>query len=85
MVNTCDCSCHGDPVCDGQPDIQDVVETINNAFRGTAPTIDASCPHVGRSDVDCSGAIDIVDVVNTVNVVFRGADMGTTYCDPCNP
>lgn len=85
VVNTCDCSCHGDPVCDGQPDIQDVVETINNAFRGTAPTIDASCPHVGRSDVDCSGAIDIVDVVNTVNVVFRGADMGTTYCDPCNP
>jgi hypothetical protein len=81
----CNCSCHGDPACDSQHDVLDVVETINNAFRGTSPTIDPACPHVGRTDVDCSGSIDIVDVVQTVNVVFRGFDIGTTYCDPCNP
>jgi len=85
VAGPCNCSCHGDPICDGQPDVLDVVETINNAFRGIAPAVDGTCPHVGRTDVDCSNAIDIVDVVLTVSVVFRGADIQTTYCNPCNP
>jgi choice-of-anchor B domain-containing protein len=85
VLGLCNCDCHGDPICDGQPDVLDVVETINNAFRGIPPDTDASCPHIGRSDVDCSGAIDIIDVVATINVVFRGANMTSTYCDPCNP
>ena len=83
--NACDCFCHGDPSCDGQPDIVDVVETVNAAFRGANPTVDAACPHVGRPDVDCSGDINVVDIVLMVNVVFRAADPETTICDPCNP
>ncbi len=85
VTNPCNCFCHGDPVCDAQPDILDVVETINQAFRGFSPTIDANCPHVGRTDVNCSGAIDVVDVVLMINVAFRGADINASFCDPCNP
>lgn len=85
IVGSCDCLCHADPVCDGQPDVLDIVETVNTAFRGLEPVVDPTCPHVGRPDVDCSGSIDLVDVVLMVNVVFRGADPNTTFCDPCNP
>lgn len=83
VINACDCFCHGDPACDGQHDIVDVVETVNAAFRAEAPDIDPNCPHIGRNDIDCSQSIDIVDVVLMVNVVFRGADPEATICDPC--
>lgn len=85
ILGSCDCSCHGDPVCDGQLDVLDVVETINNAFRGVTATIDPNCPHTGRSDINCSGGVDVIDVVETINVIFRGADAQTVYCDPCAP
>lgn len=85
VVSACDCSCHADPVCDGFTNVQDVVSTVNEAFRGAASTMDPACPHVGRTDVDCSGFVDIVDVVLTVNVAFRGADSELNFCDPCGP
>ena len=83
--NACSCPCHGDPACDGQLDIVDLVETVNVSFRGASPVVDATCPHVGRTDVNCSGDMNAVDVVLMVNVVFRGDDPETTICDPCNP
>jgi hypothetical protein len=85
VETSCNCACHGNPVCDANYDILDVVETIGAAFRNVAPTIDASCPHVGRPDVDCSGGIDVIDVGLMVNVVFRNANPQTTICNPCNP
>lgn len=85
--SACDCSCHADPVCDGNIDVLDVVETVNVAFRGLATTFDASCPHNpgGRSDVNCSAATDVIDVVLMVGVAFRGESAATSFCDPCAP
>lgn len=83
----CLCSCHADPVCDGFINVQDVVETVNAAFRGGPITYDATCPHNpgGRTDVDCSGATNVVDVVRVVGVAFRGDSAAIEFCDPCVP
>jgi hypothetical protein len=40
----CNSTCHGDPVCDGVTNVQDVVKTVNVAFRGEAPVTDPNCP-----------------------------------------
>ncbi len=84
---TCDCTCHADPSCDGSDNVLDVIETVNIAFRGATPTIDASCPHdpAGRADVNCDGATSVIDVVRVVGVAFRGEDPAVNFCDPCNP
>ncbi len=79
----CSCPCAADPVCDGVPDVLDVVTTISVAFRGGTPLIDPSCPRE-RTDVDCSGATDVIDVVHAVNVAFRGANPATEFCQPCH-
>ncbi len=85
VEGTCSCSCHGDPMCDAQFDVLDVVATVGEAFRNVTPTIDPNCPHVGRTDLNCSGGIDVLDVALMVNVVFRNGDPQTTICNPCNP
>lgn len=83
----CDCSCHGDPECDGNLDVLDVVATIDVCFRGEPAISDAGCAHgpAGRTDLDCSGANDVLDVVKMVGAAFRGDDPATSFCDPCNP
>lgn len=87
----CNCDCHADPVCDGQPDVLDVVLTINVAFRGSAERRDASCLRhginvAGRTDVNCSGLTDIADVVHVIDVVFRGEDREIAFCNvSCTP
>lgn len=80
----CLCPCHGDPACDGQIDITDVVVTIGIAFRGSASIFDPTCNHTpgGSTDLDCSGSTDIVDVVTIVGVAFRGQQM--QFCNPCD-
>ncbi|MEW5702563.1 MAG: sialidase family protein [Candidatus Zixiibacteriota bacterium] len=81
----CSCPCAGDPQCDGlRSDLQDVVKTVDVAFRGMAPVIDPICPRA-RTDVDCDGVTSITDVVREVNVAFRGANPATEFCDPCAP
>ena len=80
----CDCTCHADPTCDGNPDILDVVETVGVAFRNVLGETDPSCPRE-RTDVDCSGFTDVLDVVNVVAVAFRNAVPGATFCSPCAP
>ncbi|MEW5701996.1 MAG: hypothetical protein AB1792_07190, partial [Candidatus Zixiibacteriota bacterium] len=74
--------CHGDPECDGTTDLQDVVWTVEVAFRGAASTADPCCPNQ-RTDVDCDSTTTIVDVVRFVNVAFRGANSRTEFCHPC--
>lgn len=78
------CPCHGDPVCDGILNVQDVVGTISVAFRSDAPAIDSSCPHNpgGRTDLNCSGATDVIDVVTMIDVVFRSGL--EAFCEPCD-
>ncbi|MBI3871964.1 MAG: hypothetical protein HY304_02675 [candidate division Zixibacteria bacterium] len=78
----CVCTCHADPMCDGQTDILDVVGVVNAAFRGQPAQVDAGCPK-SREDVDCNGVVDVLDVVKMVNVAFRGANAATEFCDPC--
>lgn len=85
-VSTCLCPCHGDPVCDSVPNVQDVVATVNVAFRGAAPTFDPTCVQgnpAERTDLNCDGVTTVQDVVRMVNVAFRGADPSTQICDPC--
>ncbi len=79
--STCDCTCNGDPACDGVASIVDVVSVVNVAFRGQVDTIDGSCPHVGRSDLNCDCVVSVVDVVQVVNRAFRGDT--TPPCDMC--
>ena len=79
--SSCDCSCNGDPACDGVASIVDVVSVVNVAFRGNTDTVDGACPHVGRSDVNCDCVVNVVDVVQIVNRAFRG-DI-TPACDMC--
>ena len=78
----CICLCHGDPQCDSVANVQDVVQTVNVAFRGVAPVFDPQCPRE-RTDVDCDGVSAVQDVVKVVNVAFRGADPGAELCNPC--
>ncbi|MEW5702102.1 MAG: VCBS repeat-containing protein [Candidatus Zixiibacteriota bacterium] len=80
----CQCPCHGDPQCDGVPNVQDVVKTVDVAFRGAAPIFDPLCPRE-QTDVNCDGVSTVQDVVKMVNVAFRGASKATEYCDPCAP
>jgi hypothetical protein len=87
-VFECRCICHGDPVCDGVINVQDVVKLIDRAFRGAAATNDALCVTHGtavdgRTDVNCSNSTDILDVVKMVNVAFRGADKAIEFCILC--
>ncbi|MEW5702074.1 MAG: SBBP repeat-containing protein [Candidatus Zixiibacteriota bacterium] len=80
----CFCPCHGDPQCDSVANVQDVVQTVNVAFRGSAPAFDPNCPRE-RTDVNCDGFSTVQDVVKVVNVAFRGANPTTEFCDPCAP
>lgn len=81
----CGCPCAADPVCDSvRSNVQDVVNTVNVAFRGTASVTDPGCIRE-RTDVNCSGSTNVQDVVKVVNVAFRGAAAATEYCNPCAP
>lgn len=85
VVSPCGCNCHCDPAqCDGKQDVLDVLQTMNVAFRGTAPIIDPNfgCPHEA-TDVDCSNATDVLDVTRMINVAFRGGNTATEFCVPC--
>ncbi len=80
----CDCPCANDPVCDAViSNVQDVVVTVNVAFRGFAETVDPLCA-TERTDVNCDGVTSVTDVVRIVNVAFRGTDPVTEYCVPCD-
>lgn len=82
-TQTCECDCHGDPVCDGVTDVQDVITAINVAFRNGSDLLDPLCPTANRLDVDCSTNVDILDVVGMVDVAFRNGDPAQLFCDPC--
>lgn len=77
------CACHADPFCDGTINIQDVVDVIGIAFRGTPPLANENCPALDE-DVDCSGSIDVVDVVHVIAVAFRGQAEASEFCRPCD-
>ncbi len=80
----CSCPCWADPQCDGvRSNVQDVVQTVNVAFRGAAGVTDPGCPNE-RSDVDANGNTSVTDVVRVVNVAFRGQTVAANYVDPCS-
>jgi hypothetical protein len=78
----CDCSCHGDPICDQAPDVFDVVNAIDVIFSGATNVIDPNCPHVGRVDYNCDCVPDVFDVIYAIDYIFSG---GPAPCDPCTP
>ncbi|HUU45300.1 MAG TPA: hypothetical protein VM118_06165 [Acidobacteriota bacterium] len=81
--SSCNCVCQGDPICDGVMNVLDVVQAVNEAFRGAPSLVDPTCPHApaGRSDVNCDGVVNVLDVVFLVNWAFRGNAWAP--CDPC--
>lgn len=85
VVDGCACDCHNDPVCDAViSNVQDVVATVNVAFRGFPALIDpnGNCPYE-QSDVNCDTFTSVLDVVRVVNVAFRGFNAATEYCNAC--
>jgi len=74
--------CHADPGCDGVCTVQDVVMTVNVAFRGYAKVLDPCCDFA-RTDVDCTGVTDVNDVVKMTNVACRGGTRQANFCFPC--
>lgn len=78
----CSCPCHGDPLCDGSRDVLDLALVTDIIFSGAKDTVDATCPHVGRSDVNCDCARDVLDLVFLIDHLFNG---GPQPCDPCQP
>ena len=83
-VPECDCPCHADPQCDGQPNVFDVVFAVGVAFRNETPVQGGLCPYV-QTDVDCDDDTDVFDVVHLVAVAFRNADPTGEFCEPCGP
>lgn len=83
ILECCDCPCHGDPVCDGQLDVLDVLKTVDVAFREKEAIVDLYCAHEpgGRTDVNCDGVTNVQDIVAMVAAVFRGQT--GNICDPC--
>jgi hypothetical protein len=69
-------------MCDSVANIQDVIFSVNFAFRGDTPEVDADCSW-SRTDVNCSGSTDVVDVVKLINVAFRGATVESQFCSAC--
>lgn len=61
-------------------DVQDVVGTINVAFRGAIPPECPSYSGAAKSDGNCDGITDVIDVVRVVGIAFRG-----TPWQPCSP
>jgi hypothetical protein len=86
VVDSCFCSCHGDPVCDSIHNVLDFVAVIDVAFRGADPIPDPSlfCPFE-TTDVDCDSDTDVIDVTLMNQVVSYGANPDSTFCDPCAP
>jgi hypothetical protein len=85
-VTVCDCPCHGDPKCDSVANLQDVVMTVNVAFRSGDPVFDPDCEQgnpAERTDLNCDGVTSVQDVVAMVNVAFRSGDPAVWICDPC--
>jgi len=79
----CNCPNWADPQPDGtRSNAQDVVITVNVAFRGVAPVMDAGCL-TQRTDVNNDGVTNAVDLVKVVNVAFRGQTIASQYVDPC--
>jgi len=79
----CICPCWADPQCDGvRSNVEDVVLTMNVAFRGSAGVTDPGCPKQ-RTDFDANGTTDVVDAVRVINVAFRGLTPASQYVNPC--
>ena len=83
-ISSCDCTCQGDPACDGVIDVLDVVTAVNVAFRSTIPPDALLCPFPD-TDVTCDGLTNVIDVVKFVNVAFRSGEPAVEFCDPCAP
>jgi hypothetical protein len=81
----CNAECHGDPNCDGQCNLIDLVRSVDVAFNNAPPAIDPDprCP-VENTDVNCDLTTDVLDVVHMVNVQYRFAPMQSEFCVPCN-
>lgn len=85
LYNFDQANCHntGDPLADGIINVQDVVKTVEIAFRGQMPAFDSACAELleAGTDNNCDGNTDVVDVVTVVNVAFRGQP--ENFCKPC--
>jgi hypothetical protein len=78
----CFCRCHGDPECDGEADILDVVRAVNTAFRDSPEVTDQDCTH-SRTDLDASGMTDVIDVARLIDLAMNNGQPEEVVTDPC--
>jgi hypothetical protein len=81
----CNSECHGDPNCDGECNILDIISTVDVAFMGAPPIIDPDprCP-TEDSDVNCDMQTDVIDVIRMINVLYRSQSMADQFCQACD-
>ncbi len=80
----CNAECHGDPNCDGQCNLIDLIKSVDVAFNNAPPVIDPDprCP-VENTDVNCDLVTNVLDVVHMVNVQYRFSPMAIEFCVAC--
>jgi hypothetical protein len=81
----CDAECHGDPYCDGECNIVDIITTVDVAFMGAPAKIDPDprCP-TEDTDVNCDMQTDVLDVIRMTNVLYRSQSMASQFCRACD-
>lgn len=81
----CNSECHGDPNCDGECNIIDIITTVDVAFLGAPAKIDPDprCP-TEDTDVNCDMQTDVLDVIKMTNVLYRSRSMASEFCRACD-
>ncbi len=81
----CNSECHGDPNCDGECNILDIINTVDVAFLGAPPKIDPDprCP-TEDTDVNCDMQTDVLDVIRMTNVLYRSQSKASQFCRACD-
>jgi len=77
--SNCICACWGDPVCDGQLDVLDLVRVVQVIFENRVPSVSIKCP-TPDIDYNCDCYLDVLDFAKVVDLIFAG---DTEMCEPC--
>jgi hypothetical protein len=78
--SSCICECWGDPDCDGEQSIYEMIFIIRIIFEGLPPSISDQCP-TWDADYNCNCFLDLFDMVLIIDYIFRGGP--PLSCDPC--
>lgn len=78
--SNCVCSCWGDPDCNGEINVLDMITLIRVLFENLLPSHSPKCP-LADSDYNCDCFLDVIDLALVIDYLFAGYD---DLCDPCS-